>query len=496
MTGSRLGATKLLFPRRILRLGWPLGLLLVLGACASAPKPAPEAPGQPAAAAPGTAAAPAPAPAAPQATGLPPPVVSQPVAGDAASRESFARAVQLAQAGDLAGSERALRQVLDHDPRLDHAWTDLGVLAERKGDLAGAERDYRQALAIAPDQEAAWDFLARLLCRQGRSAEVSQAARARSAAAPDASGPHIALAVTLLAAGQPDGVEAEAKKVLKQDERNVRAMQLLAQAYFRQGKYELAKLVLENARAVDGTDAGTRNLLGTTLLRLKQKPLAVEEFRAAAGARPDFAEARNNYGVMLVEAGDYEGAVHELEAAVAIAPDLVPAQLNLGNAYRGKLDLVRAEQQYRKVAQLQPALADTYFNLAVLNLDSDLPGVDTIDRMNRAIAYFRTYREKGGTDDRVDQYLQDAAKGIDREQRRREREKKDQLRKAEKDREAAAAASKPAPKPAPAPAATGSAKPASKLSDTAPPAAPAKPASKLSDTPPAQAPGKLGGDDK
>ncbi len=421
-----------------------IAVVALLAACASGPKPAPDA----AAAAPPSAAAPAAQP-----TGLPPPKVTPPATQDPAARASFAHAVQLAQGGDVAGAERALQDVLQRDPRLDHAWTDLGVLAERRGDLTAAEKDYRQALALAPDQEAAWDFLARLLCRQGRAQEAQALATARCAAAPTAAGPRNALTFALLQMNQPQAAEAEAKKVLKDDERNVRAMQLLAQAYFREGKYELAKLVLENARAVDATDAATHNLLGTTLLRLKQRPLALEEFRAAAQARPDFAEARNNYGVMLVEAGDFDAAVRELEAAVALAPDFVPARLNLGNAYRGKLALAQADAQYQKVVQLQPALADTYFNLAILNLDSEVPGVDTVDRMNRAIAYFKTYREKGGNDERVDQYLKDAAKGIDREQRRREREKKDQLRKVEKDKEAAskAATTAPAGKPPAAP---------------------------------------------
>jgi len=471
--------------------------LLALGpGCSSGPKPTPEAAAPAAGAPPPQAQA---APVANQPNGLPPPKVTPSATTDARARDSFAHAVQLAQAGDLAGAEKALGDVLGRDSKLDHAWTDLGVLAERRGDLTAAEKDYRQALALAPDQEAAWDFLSRLLCRQGRAQEAQQLAAARTAAAPTAPGPRNALAFALLQLNQPQAAETECKRVLKDDERNIRAMQLLSQAYFRQGKYELSKLVLENARAVDGSDAATHNLLGATLLKLKQKPQALEEFRAAAQARPDFAEARNNYGVMLVEAGDYEGAVRELEAAVALAPDFVPARLNLGNAYRGKAELPRAEAQYQKVAQLQPALADTYFNLAILNLDSELPGVDTVERMNRAIAYFKTYRDKGGNDERVDQYLKDAAKGIDREQRRREREKKDQLRKVEKDKESAAAASKAASTPA-------AAKPASKLSDTpAPDAAPAssakpakstKPASKLSDTPPPQAPAKLGTDDK
>jgi len=454
----------------------PLAGVLLLAACASGPKPAPPEAAVPAAAPPTQAAAASPPP------GLPPPKVTPPATQDPAARASFAQAVQLAQAGDNAGAEKALRDVLQRDSRLDHAWTDLGVLAERRGDLAGAEKDYRQALALAADQEAAWDFLARLLCRQGRAQEMQQLASARCTAAPTAAGPRLALAFALLELNQAQAAEAEVKKVLKDDERNVRAMQLLAQAYFREGKYELAKLVLENARAVDATDAATRNLLGSTLLKLKQRPLALEEFRAAAQNRPDFAEARNNYGVMLVEAGDYDGAVRELEAAVALAPDFVPARLNLGNAYRGKLALQQAEAEYQRVVQLQPALADTYFNLAILNLDSDLPGVDTVERMNRAIAYFHTYREKGGSDERVEQYLKDAAKGIDREQRRRERERKDQLKKAETSAAPAKGASSP---------------PASKLSDTATPAAkPASSASKLHDTPAGQAPAKLGADDK
>lgn len=456
-------------------LGGLATLALCLG-CASGPKPAPAA----------SAATPPPgaSPSSGLLNGLPPPKVVPPVTNDPRAREGFARAVQLAQAGDVPGAERALGEVLDRDPKLDHAWTDLGVLAERRGDLNAAEKHYRQALALAPDQEAAWDFLGRLLCRQGRAQEAQQLASARCVASPTAAGPRNALAFSLLELNQPQAAETEAKKVLKDDERNVRTMQLLAQAYFREGKYELSKLVLENARAVEASDAVTHNLLGATLLRLKQRPLALEEFRAAAQSRPDFAEARNNYGVMLVEAGDFDGAVRELEAAVALAPDFIPARLNLGNAYRGKAELAQADAQYQKVVLLQPALADTYFNLAILNLDSELPGVDTVERMNRAIAYFKTYRDKGGTDDRVDQYLKDAAKGIDREQRRREREKKDQLRKVEKDKEAATAASKPASKVSDAPA------PAAK------PPKGSKPASKLSDTPPSHAPAKLGTGDK
>ena len=50
--------------------------------------------------------------------------------------------------------------------------------------------------------------------------------------------------------------------------------------------------------------------------------------------------------------------------------------------------------------------------------------------------YFTQYKDKGGKDDRVDQYMKDANKGIEKEERRREREDtrqelEDNLREAE-----------------------------------------------------------------
>jgi hypothetical protein len=97
---------------------------------------------------------------------------------------------------------------------------------------------------------------------------------------------------------------------------------------------------------------------------------------------------------------------------------------------------------------------DPFFNLAILYLDLEPDGLDTIERFKTSISFFEKYKDKGGKDDRVAQYLKDAQKGIEKEERRREREKRDQLRKAQKAEEekklAAEAAAKPTPVPTPA----------------------------------------------
>ena len=410
---------------------------------------------------------------------------------DSGSRRGFQEGVDAAQRGDNARAEAAFRQVTERNPRVDLAWTNLGLVYEREGRNADAERAYRKALEVKGDQTEAWDALTRLYCRLGRAAEVETLLRARIQTYPSALGLRTALVFALIRETKLDVAANEAKKVLKADEKNIRAMQLLAQVYYRQQKLELAKMVLENARAIDPNDAATHNTLGLVELGLKDKPGALESFRQAATLKPDSAEATNNYGALLNESQDYDNAVRELELAVAAAPDFASARLNLGNAYRGKQDFARAQQQYQAVVKLKPEWPDTYFNLAILNLDAETPDGDPVGRYRQALGYFTQYRQHGGKDERVDQYEKDANKGIDREQRKRERDKRDQLKKAAQVEKAAKAPAPLAPSAAPPKTRSGTpvARPASRLSDdeTPPPSRPSpKPAGS----------GKLGGDEK
>ncbi|WP_395831253.1 tetratricopeptide repeat protein [Archangium violaceum] len=352
-----------------------------------------------------------------------------------------------------AADPQALAQ---HDrPKDDRAWTNLGIVQERMGRNDEAERSYRQALALKPDQQAAWENLTRLQCRTGRAAQAESSLREQLQATPNAIAPRIALVQALLCQKRLDAAATEAKRVLKAEERNVRAMQLLAQVYYRERKYELAKMVLENARTLAPNEAVTHNALGLVQLALGTKPAALESFKKASELKPEFAEARNNLGALLNEAQDYDAAIRELEAAVQAAPDFVSARLNLGNAYRGLGDFTRALAEYQHVLRLAPELPDTLFNLAILHLDAEPPEMDPVVRLQTCLSYFEQYRAKGGRDERVDTYVKDAKKGIEKEERRREREKREQLRKAQKAEEDK---KKTDDAPPPAPEAAGSGK--------------------------------------
>ncbi|MFY2559916.1 tetratricopeptide repeat protein [Corallococcus terminator] len=453
-----------------------LSLGLWLSACASAPsapktRPAPEAT--------------APVEGTVNANSKPTPTVVAPPPRSAA--QDFEQAVAIARAGELTAAESALRALVTQNPRLDYAWTNLGIVQERLGRHEDAERSYRQALAVAPEQESAWDCLARLYGRTDRSAALETELRGLVEAKQDSVPLHTALAITLLQQKKLAPAAAEAKQALRLDERNTRAMQVLAQVYYREGKHELARMVLENARDIAPGDAATRNALGLVYLALKVGPQALEEFKEAAKLRPDFAEARNNFGALLNEAQDYPAAVTELEAAVRAAPDFAAARLNLGNAYRGQGEFERAKSEYEQVLTLRPGQPDPFFNLAILFLDVEPPGVDPVERYKTAITYFERYEAQGGRDERIPQYTKDARKSIEREERRLERERKDQLRKAAEQEkaqreQAKQAAENPSPPTQAAPSAS-DAPPAAISSPEAAPAAKAPSGSQPAPTP-------------
>jgi Tfp pilus assembly protein PilF len=236
------------------------------------------------------------------------------------------------------------------------------------------------------------------------------------------------LAEAHLAQGELDPAEDAARKALKIEEKNVPAMVNLATVYARKRRFELAKMVLENAKLIDDRDATLWNRLGFVELSLGNRNLALDCFRTAAALRPDYPEAHANYGAMLADSEDYQGAAAALEIAARYAPQSARVWMNLGNAYRGLKEFAKAEDAYGRALLIDPSLADARYNLAVLFLDGDKPGMPALRRLEQGLAFLDAYEKQGGRDPRIALYRKDAARSIEREKKRLEREEKDRLR--------------------------------------------------------------------
>ena len=207
--------------------------------------------------------------------------IAQKTVIDPEARASFNRGNDAVRVGNLVEAENQFKLAIQRDPKLTYAWTNLGVVYERRGDNGAAEDAYQKALDLDPENAVAWDYLARLRCRIGRASDVEAKLRLQIEKTPAALGPRLALVYTLLYQKKHESAANEAKKVLKADEKNVLAMQLLARAYYREKKYELAKMILENARALNANDAATWNALGLVALALNNKQQAMEDFKQA-----------------------------------------------------------------------------------------------------------------------------------------------------------------------------------------------------------------------
>jgi hypothetical protein len=128
----------------------------------------------------------------------------------------------------------------------------------------GAEKAYRARSAINPVQDAAWD--------QPRAARLPQLAAVRTSSRASlchrsepggARAPQSPSSMRCSNRASSSQAAAEAKKVLKADERNVRAMQLLAQVYLKEGKVELVASCSRTRVTSIPNDATTQNAWGS-----------------------------------------------------------------------------------------------------------------------------------------------------------------------------------------------------------------------------------------
>ena len=304
------------------------------------------------------------------------------------------------------------------------------------GDDGRAEAALLRIVAARPGDAAASENLTRLRLKSGRVALAAQDLAARIARAPDSLALRVQHARVLVLTGALDPALEEAKRVLKSDERNVPALLVLGDVWYRERKLELARDVLDNAAAIDPKSAEVANAQGFVHLALEQKPLALEDFRRACQLGPRLAEAHNNLGALYNEASDFEAATNELVLAAKIEPGRAAIWLNLGNAHRGAKRYEEAEGAYRHALSLEPQKRDALFNLGLLYLDGELKAKPAAERLAQAVAFFQQFRKAGGADPRLARYEEEAAKDIRKERDRLAREERDKLKKLEAARKA------------------------------------------------------------
>ena len=132
-----------------------------------------------------------------------------------------------------------------------------------------------------------------------------------------------------------------------------------------QGNYLGALSLLWEASGLAPRDADVQNRLGEALERIGALDAAVDSYRRALEARPDFRKASNNLILALVKTGKGPEAVERARSLIAESPGDTDRYFTLGLAQSDQ-DVDGAIQTFRKVLQMAPRHTLARYNLALV----------------------------------------------------------------------------------------------------------------------------------
>jgi putative PEP-CTERM system TPR-repeat lipoprotein len=341
------------------------------------------------------------------------------------------------QQQDLDGAEAAIREVQrtapDHPPSLYL----MGAIKYRQGQFAQAESSLQRYLAEDPGNESAAKLLAstrfdqenfqgtvdalqpfvagtddpQLLAmhgaahlRLGNPAEAARSLERSVELAPDMAPFRNQLALSLLAAGDRSGAEAELESAIEVDGEQFESDYLLAMLRMRDGEWEAASEAVESLVRKHPDSPIGHNLRGAVALGIEDREAARAAFRRALEIDPAFLPAVQNLarleladdnpeqavalfetfleanagheGALLALAelalrgGDRETATSYLEQAVDANPGAVRPSLGLARLYLASGRAEDAGRVIREALQLAPGTPDLLLHLAEVHLRS------------------------------------------------------------------------------------------------------------------------------
>jgi tetratricopeptide (TPR) repeat protein len=150
------------------------------------------------------------------------------------------------------------------------------------------------------------------------------------------------------------------------------------------GNHPAALSLLWEAAGLAPGDAEIQNRLGEALERIGVLEAAVDAFRRALAARPDYRKASNNLILALAKAGKGAEAVERARALVKTAPDDAERHFTLGVAL-SEQDVEESIRSFRRALELAPRHTLARYNLALVLRRIDRPA-EALAELDRALA--------------------------------------------------------------------------------------------------------------
>lgn len=329
---------------------------------------------------------------------------------------------------------QVLRRQIERDPGDFDAYYNLAVELEQAGDVAGALRTYQRVALIEPRHIPAAVNLSALYRERGQFVEAKGVLSDLFDSGVDDPRARTDLAVLHRLTGDYLRSLEESREVLKRFGLVFGAKLNAGLVYYDLGNYEMALSLLNEMAGEFPDDPRVHFAIGRALEALENPFAAQREYSRAVSLDPDAFEAHNNLGVLHLLRREFPEAKRAFQRAITANVNYAVAWLNLGIVERNLENYRESDQAYRRAVQIRPRYREAYYNLALLY-------DDYWNRPDAAIQTWRVYLDRFG-EELSEEARADIQERLDRLATRRQQMRADETG------APAADAQAPAPEPA------------------------------------------------
>lgn len=245
------------------------------------------------------------------------------------------------------------------------------------GKLNQAENELQSVLRSAPGEYRALDLLGVVRVLQRREIEAEELFRRASQKKPDFAPAHAHLGLLYVQMGRPEVAVPQLREALRLDPSRtdasaalVHILQDQAQAAATAGDSGKSLELLADARKYAPDNADVQSAFGMMALRMALWQDAVAAFQQTLKLRKNDPTALYSLGRAFLGLWKFEDARQQFAQYVEVRPDDPSGHCALGMTLAALERSGEARLQFERSIALAPAQTESYFRLALLDLDS------------------------------------------------------------------------------------------------------------------------------
>ena len=292
--------------------------------------------------------------------------VQNPVAPASNPAAIFREGKEAMQSGQLSLAEEDFRRVIALDPKSSAAYVNLGVAYMREKRWDDALVELHKAESLSPDEPGIRLNIGLAFYRKNDFATAIGPFSAALQRSPESLQARYLLGLCYFFTNKYEEATDTLTPLWAKEAANLNYLYVLSIAASKSSNSVLQKRAFEQMLAIGQNTPEFHLYVGKAWLAEGDTNKALEEFHAAAAARPDLPLVHYLLGRTYLEQHAYAKAETELQKDVAIEPDFAYSYEDLGILYAQIDQPVKAERYYRQAIEHNNTLVNSYFGLAKL----------------------------------------------------------------------------------------------------------------------------------